>query len=703
MLVHLQGPWSPLIGRLSLHQIPYHNPIILGAFAFAVAIGLALFAGVTYTRSWRYLWREWLPSVDHKKIGVMYILVGLVMMFRGFIDAVMIRTQQLMAVGPKSAGHLEALHGYIPPFHFDQIYSSHGTIMLIFAVTPILVGLMNIVVPLQIGARDMAYPYLNALGLWLTTAGAALVMLSLYLGDFSHDGWIGLTPLTELPYSPGVGVDYWLWAIQIGSVGTTLGAINIIATIIKMRAPGMKWLRMPVFTWCAMATNLIVISAFPVLAGALFLLALDRYLGTHFYTAALGGNVMLYTDLFWVWGHPEVYFLVLPAFGIMSEVIPTFSRKPLFGYTTMVLAALGISGVSWSVWMHHFFVMGAGPDVIAFFSMSSMAVGIFTGVKVFNWAFTMYRGRLRFDTPMLWAIGALSFLFIGGLTGMMLAMPAIDYQVHNSVFLIAHFHSWLMTISFAALGGISYWFPKVFGFKLDEASGKRVVWFWIAGAIIVFTPMYILGFMGMTRRLDYVSHSSWYPLLVAEQVGIGLFCVAAYYQFKQLYVSIRDRHSNRAEADAWGSTRTLEWMTHSPVPFYNFAVIPQIHARDEWAWRKERGLTRLVPDRFQDIHLPKNTYVPAVLGAVAFMFGFAMVWRIWWLAACALLALIGVVVWRSFHKDTGYVITAAEVERMERAYLEPEPDAIGEEAPVGEPAAGVVASTRMPSRQSVGG
>ncbi|HKJ07898.1 MAG TPA: cbb3-type cytochrome c oxidase subunit I [Gammaproteobacteria bacterium] len=702
MLVHLQGPWTPLIGRLSLHQIPYDNPIVVGAFIFALAVAAVLAGGVTYSGKWGYLWREWLTTVDHKKIGVMYIVVGLVMLFRGFIDAVMIRTQQVMAVGVHSAGHLGALHGYMPPYHFDQVYSAHGAIMLLFAVTPILVGLMNVVVPLQIGARDMAYPYLNALGLWLTTAGAALIMLSLFVGDFSHAGWVGLTPLTELPYSPGVGVDYWMWAIQVSSVGTTIGAINLIATIVKMRAPGMKWSRLPVFTWTSMATNIIGVTTFPVLAATLFLLSLDRYLGTHFFTAGMGGNLMLYTNLFWVWGHPEVYFLVLPAFGVLSEIVPTFSEKPLFGYTAMVLASLGIAGVSWAVWLHHFFTMGAGPDVNAFFSVSTMLVGIPTGVKVFNWLLTMYRGRLRFDTPMLWATAGVFILLTGGLTGMMLAVPAIDYQVHNSVFVVAHFHNMILVIAFAIMGAISYWFPKVFGFKLNEALGRRVFWYWTAASIMVFVPMYTLGFMGMTRRLDYVFDPRWRALLIAEEVGIGLYWIATYYQIKQLYVSIRDHRANRVEADAWGTARSMEWMTHSPVPFYNFAVTPRVHARDEWAWRREQGFTSLRPERFQDVHMPKNTAVPLVLGALSFALGFGLVWRIWWLTALCVVAIVAAVIQRSFNKDTDYVISAAEIERLENGASVVPLKPRAQPVPAGGAAGGAIASRQAPSSRHPG-
>ncbi len=664
-MVNVQGPWSPLLGRLSLGAIP-DNPIIAGAFVFAAVLGAVILGYLTFGHKWGYLWREWLTTVDHKKIGVMYIIIGLVMLFRGFIDALMMRTQQVMACGPHSPGFLGAAHGYLLPYHFDQIYSAHGTIMILFAATPILVGLMNVVVPLQIGARDMAFPYLNALGLWLTAVGAALIMLSLFVGDFSHAGWVGLTPLTEIAYSPGVGVDYWMWAIQISSVGTTLGAANLIATIIKMRAPGMTWSRLPIFTWTALSTNIIALTSFPVLAVALGLLGADRYFGTHFFTAGLGGNLMLYSDLFWIWGHPEVYFVILPAFGMMSEIIPTFAEKPLFGYATMVAASFAIAGVSWSVWLHHFFTMGAGPQVNTFFSIATMVVGIPTGVKVFNWAFTVYRGRSRFDTPMLWAVGALFMLLIGGLTGMMLAMPPINYSVHNSVFVVAHFHTMLMVVIYGIMGAVNFWFPKVFGFRLNEALGKRFFWFFTAGTIMVFIPMYTSGFMGMTRRLDYLSNPALLPFEIAEEIGIGFYVVSIYYFVRQLYVSIRDRATTRVGADAWGSARTLEWLTPSPVPFYNYAVTPRVHARDELVWRREQGLEGATVTQYEDIPMPKNTPVPLIIGAFALGLGFGLVWRIWWLTDVSLLAIILTVIARSFVRDTDYMVKAGFVQETER-------------------------------------
>ena len=683
--VHLQGPWNPLTGRLGLLlELHYNNPVVLSAFIFAVGGAVAVLAAMTYTRRWGWLWREWLTTLDHKKIGVMYIIVGLVMLFRGFVDALMIRTQQAMAVGPHAAGYLGAVHGYLPPYHLDQVFTAHGTIMILMAVTPILTGFMNIIVPLQIGARDMAFPFLNAVGLWLTTVAAALVMLALFVGNFSHAGWVGLTPLTELSNSPGVGVDYWIWAIQIGSVGTTLGAVNLIATIIKMRAPGMSWGRLPIFTWTALATNTIALTAFPVLTMALGMLTLDRYLGTHFFTADMGGNLMMYTNLFWIWGHPEVYFVVLPAFGFLSEIIPVFSEKPLFGYVTMVMASMAIALVSWSVWLHHFFTMGAGPDVNVYFSVATMLVGIPTGVKVFNWVFTMHRGRVRFDVPMMWAVGSVVMLITGGLTGMMLAIPAINYIVHNSVFVVAHFHNMFMVIVYATFGAITYWFPKLFGRRLDDRLGRAFFWLFTAGTVLVFVPMYTLGLMGMTRRLDVIAHPSWQPLLDVQMLGIGAY-VASVLAFAAMLVRVA-RAPAVTDADSWRTARTLEWLTHTPVPSYNFAVVPVVHARDELAWRREQGLADSQPGHYESIVMPRNSSVPPVIGAAAMAFGFAMIWRVPWLALLGLGVVLAAMVLRAFDPDTEYTLSSEQILRDERAAgHEPRAEAANEDLPLREP------------------
>ena len=645
-MMHLQGPWSPLYGRLQLSDIPWDNDVVFGAFVFAASLAVAVIACITYFRFWGPLWRDWLTSVDHKRIGIMYIIVGAVMLLRGFADAFMMRLQQVMAVGPHSPGYLGAAHGYLPPYHYDQIYGSHGTIMLILAATPILAGFMNYFVPLQIGARDMAFPYLNSIGLYMTAVGAGLVMISLFVGDFSQAGWVGLTPLTEMSYSPDVGVDYWSWALQISSIGTTIGAVNIIATIIKMRAPGMNWLRLPMFVWTSLTTNVIGLTAFPVLGVAVGLLTLDRYLGTHFYTTGFGGNFMLYTDLFWIWGHPEVYFLVLPAWGMMSEIIPTFSDKRLFGYVVMVAATLSIGCISWTVWLHHFFTMGAGPIVNVFYSITTMLVSIPTGVKVFNWAFTMWRGRLSFTTPMMFAVAAIFMQLIGGLSGMMLAIPAINYMTHNSLFVVAHFHCVVMVTLFASIAGASYWFPKAFGFRLHEPSGKLFFWLMIAGTFLVFNAMFVLGLDGMPRRMAYVPYEQWRPMMVIAEAGIVCYCAAIAVYIYQVVVSIRRRHLTRVDLDAWGTGRSLEWLTHSPVPAYNFAVIPFVNARDEAAWRRERGVLHIQPAQYEDIEVPLNTPVPLMIGLCTAAFAFAMVWRIWWLAALALLAIVAIIVGR---------------------------------------------------------
>ena len=632
MQVAVDGPWTPLLGRLSLEAIPYTNPILIFTFAIAAIVGLVVVGSVLYFKKVGYIWREWLCSVDHKRIGVMYIILGLVMLFRGFIDGVMIRTQQAIAIGPNSPGYLGAAHGYLPPYHFDQIYSAHGTIMLIFAATPLLTGLGNVIVPLQVGARDMAFPYLNAVSLWLTVAGALLCMISLFVGEFSNATWVGLMPFAEMSSNPGVGVDYWMWALQVSSLGTTFNSINMIATIVKMRAPGMGWFRVPVFTWATMATAIIGLTAFPVLTAALCMLGLDRYVGTHFFTAGMGGNYMLYINLFWTWGHPEVYFLMLPAFGLISEIVSTFSSKALFGYPTMIAASLGIAGVGWVVWAHHFF--------------------------------TMYRGRITLATPMLWAITAIVLLLLGGITGMMLSASVVDYTVHDSVFVVAHFHCMVLVIGAGIFAAVTYWWPKVFGFKLNETLGQWFFWTFVLASVLVFIPMFQAGLDGETRRLDYLFDTSLRPLMLAEVTGMGMYFVSLFCFLAMLVVSLVKREP--AGQDPWGTARSLEWLTHTPVPFYNFAVTPQVHALDELAWRRANGLEKAQPERYVPIHMPSSSGLPFIIGMLSFVCTFALVWRIWWLAGASLLAVILLVIIRSFDKNEGYVLSADTIAEMER-------------------------------------
>ncbi|MCS3391200.1 cytochrome o ubiquinol oxidase subunit I [Burkholderia thailandensis] len=650
-----------MFGKLTLSAIPFDQPIIMGAAALMALVALSVVGALTYTKRWKWLWCEWLTSVDHKKIGVMYIVVAVLMLLRGFADAVMMRLQLALAYnGP----------GYLPPHHYDQIFTAHGVIMIFFMAMALLVGLFNLIVPLQIGARDVAFPFLNSLSFWMTAVAALLMNVSLVVGEFAQTGWLAYPPLSELQFSPGVGVDYYLWALQISGVGTLITAINFFVTIIRMRAPGMTLMKMPVFTWTALCSNVLIMATFPILTVALALLALDRYLGMHFFTNDAGGNAMVYLNLIWAWGHPEVYILVLPAFGIYSEVIATFSKKPLFGYKTMVYASCVIMVLAFLVWLHHFFTMGSGANVNAFFGIMTMVIAIPTGVKIFNWLFTMYRGRIEFTAPVLWTIGFMVTFTLGGMTGVMMAIPGADFVLHNSLFLIAHFHNAIIGgVVFGYLAGFHYWFPKAFGFKLDEKLGKRAFWFWFIGFYVSFVPLYVLGFMGMTRRLNHYDNPAWHPWLIVAACGVALIAIGVLHQVAQVWVAVRKRNEPGyvdTTGDPWNG-RTLEWATSSPPPVYNFAVIPTVHALDELAYRKEHGLDvgngrKIV---YQDIHMPSNTGAGFVIGMLSLVLGFALVWHIWWLAIASFAGIVATVILYSAGDNDGYYIPAETVRKIE--------------------------------------
>jgi len=647
-----------MFGKLSLAVIPVDNPIIMGAVGGTILLAVVILALITYYRKWTYLWKEWLTSLDHKRIGIMYIALALIMLLRGFSDAILMRSQQALASGMSQ--------GFLPPGHFDQIFSAHGTIMIVFMAMPFLAGLINIVVPQQIGARDVAFPFLNAVSLWLTAAGALLVMVSLGIGEFSKAGWSGYAPLVERQFSPSTGVDYWIWAFQIAGIGSLMTSINFLVTILRMRAPGMTLMRMPMFVWTAFFTFVLMAFAFPVLTAALGLLTLDRYLGMHFFTNALGGNIMMYVNLFWIWGHPEVYIVILPAFGVFSEVVATFSGKRLFGYRSMVYATAAITVLSFSVWVHHFFTMGAGPDVNIFFGLTTMMIAIPTGVKIFNWLFTMFRGRIRFTTPMYWTLGFIATFAVGGMAGVLLSVPPADYVLHNSLFLIAHFHTMLIPGSlFGFFAGYYYWFPKAFGFPLNEKLGKWAFWAWLIGFDLAFVPLYVLGLMGMPRRMEHYANPAWQPYLIVAAGGVAVILIGIFLQLIQLAVSIRQRHATRdLTGDPWNG-RTLEWATASPPPVYNFAKTPVVHDIDAFMDMKEKGIAYRQPDRYHDIHMPKNTAKGLINGALVFVFGFAMVWYIWWLAILSALGIIFTLILRASDDDTDYIVPAIEVERIE--------------------------------------
>ena len=646
-----------LFGKLTLAAIPLQEPIIMGATIFMGLVTAGIVGYVVKGRYHGYLWREWLTSVDHKKIGVMYIILALIMLLRGFSDAIMMRAQQAMAVA--------GAPGYLPPDHFDQVFTAHGVIMIFFMAMPFVIGLMNVVVPLQIGARDVAFPYLNSLSFWLTVAGAVLINVSLFCGEFARTGWLAYPPLSELTYSPGVGVDYYIWALQISGVGTTLAGVNFIATILKMRCPGMTLMRMPVFTWTALCTNMLIVAAFPILTVTLALLTLDRYLGFHFFTNDLGGNPMNYVNLIWMWGHPEVYILVLPAFGVFSEVVATFSGKPLFGYKSMIYATMAIAAMAFTTWLHHFFTMGAGANVNAFFGITTMLISIPTGVKLFNWLFTMYKGRVRMGVPMLWTIAFMTTFTIGGMTGVMLALPGADFVLHNSLFLIAHFHNVIISgVVFGCFAGLTYWFPKAFGYTLNEKLGRASFWCWLVGAVMAFTPIYLLGFMGATRRLQHYDNPAWQPYFMVAALGATIIAVGILFNAAQIIVSVRDRHHNRdLTGDPWNG-RTLEWAVASPPPFYNFAHTPVVHGLDAWHEMKRTGEDR-VARPYVDIHMPRNTWAGFVIGMLCAPLGFALVWHIWWLAIASFAAVIAAAIVHSFNEDRDYYVKAADVAEIE--------------------------------------
>ena len=651
-----------MLGKLTWSAIPLDQPIPLFAAALVGTVIIGTVGFVTFKGWLPYLWKEWITSVDHKRVGIMYCLLALVMLLRGFSDAILMRSQQALAYRSD---------GYLPPEHYDQIFSAHGTLMIFFVAMPFVIGLMNFVVPLQLGVRDVAFPTLNSVSFWLTATGALLVNLSLVVGEFARTGWLPYPPLSELAYSPGVGVDYYLWSLQISGVGTLLTGVNFVTTVLKMHAPGMTYLRMPMFCWTTLASSLLITAAFPILTATLAMLTLDRYLGFHFFTNDGGGNVMMFMNLIWAWGHPEVYILVLPAFGIFSEVVSTFSRRPLFGYRSMVLATMVIFVLAFTVWLHHFFTMGAGGDVNAIFGIMSMIIAVPTGVKVFNWLFTMYGGRVVYSTPMLFAIGFMITFVIGGMTGVLLAVPPADFVLHNSLFLVAHFHNVIIGgVLFGAFAGYNYWFPKAFGFRLHEGLGKASFWCWQIGFWMAFAPLYVLGLEGMTRRMQHYDVAAWRPWLLLAAAGAAVILAGIILMVVQLAYSIRHREELRDMfGDPWDG-RSLEWATASPPPAFNFAVLPQVQGEEPYWGIKQRAFEQLhlsdEPD-YEEIEVPRNSPTGFMCAFFATIMGFGMIWHIWWMVGLAGLGAFGVFVGFAWRDRTEEIIPAAEVARINRA------------------------------------
>lgn len=644
-----------MFGRLNFDALP-HDPITIGGAVIMVLGGLGIVAALFYFKKWKWLYKEWLTSLDPKKIGIMYIIVAAIMLLRGVADAIMMRAQQALA-----SGEAQTL---LNSDHFQQVFSAHGTIMIFFVAMGAIFGLVNLIVPLQAGSRDVAFPFLNSVSFWLFVVGMVLVNVSLVVGEFSAAGWLAYPPLSEVEYSPGVGVDYWIWALQIAGVGSLLSGINFFVTIIKMRAPGMTLMKMPIFLWSVLGSMVLIMFAFPILTATLGMLALDRLFDFHFFTSGGGGNAMMYVNLIWAWGHPEVYILILPAFGVFSEIVATFSRKRLFGYTSMVWAIAGITFLSFTVWLHHFFTMGAGANVNAFFGIMTMIIAIPTGVKVFNWIFTMYRGRVKFATPMLWFMGFVVTFTLGGLTGVLMSVPAIDFQVHNSLFLVAHFHTMIIGgVLFGMFAAFTYWFPKFAGFRLNERLGRYAFWSWLVGFLLAFVPLYILGLMGATRRLDHYDASlGWQGLFIVAGIGVGFIALGIGLQVLQLIVSIWKRNENRVGDDPWDG-RTLEWATTSPPKEYNFATIPAVTSRDAfWEMKQQKGKPAT---KYESITVPKNTPLGIVIAAFAFLVGFGAVWHIVWMAIIGLVGIIVTLIIRFSQDETEQIISVEELVLLE--------------------------------------
>jgi cytochrome o ubiquinol oxidase subunit 1 len=667
------GIVQPPLGRLEMGSLPFwsmlQNPTrenlvngsIAGTAAVIVVVVAVITVGlITKYGKWRVLWSDWLTSTDHKKIGIMYIVLALVMMARGVIEAWLMRLQQAFGLGG----------GFLSPDHFGQLFSTHGTIMIFFMAMPFLIGLINYVMPLQIGARDVSFPTLNSISLGLTAAGAALVMISLVLGQFSTGGWFEYPPYTEANFLPGVGPDYWIWAVTLSSLGSTFTGINFAVTIFKERAPGLKMLWMPLFTWTALVTAIMMIFAMPPLTVATAQLALDRYVGFHYFTNAFGGNMMHFVNLFWLFGHPEVYILILPAFGIYSEVVSTFSTKALYGYLSMVMAVVSIAVLSFTVWLHHFFTMGQNASINSVFGIASMLIGIPTGVKIYDWMATMFRGRVRFTTPMIYAIGFILLFVLGGMSGILLANPPIDYQVHNTVFLVAHFHNVIIPgVLFGLIAGYHFWFPKAFGFRLNERWGIFSALCWLVGFMLAFFPLYALGLMGLPRRTVAYAQSAYVLPEAIAFVGAMFIVCALAALFIQLWVSIKHRDENRVFAgDPWDG-RSLEWAVSAPPPEYNFPFVPVVNDRDAFTVAKDLGVAYRQPDEYVDIELPRNSAMGMAVCVTGFGIAFGLVWHIWWLAIIAALAALGATVGRGFARDTTKTVPAGAVREEQRHWL----------------------------------
>jgi len=612
----------------------------------------------TAARKKSLIW-DYLTTVDHKKIAILYLTAGGLFFLIGGLEALLMRIQLMKPNNDFLTGDL-----------FNQVMTMHGTTMIFFAATPLLFALMNAIVPLQIGARDVAFPFLNALGFWLFFFGGVFLNCAWFLGGAPDAGWTSYASLSL--ESPGHGIDFYLLGLQISGLGTLISGINFLVTIVTMRAPGMTFMRMPMFTWTTFVASALILFAFPPLTIGLLLLMLDRLFGANFFNPALGGNTIIYEHLFWIFGHPEVYILVLPAFGIFSEIIATFSRKRLFGYSSMVFAVVLIGFLGFMVWAHHMFTVGLGPVANAIFAVATMAIAVPTGIKVFNWLFTMWGGNIRFTTPMLYAVWFIPSFVTGGVTGVMLASAPADYQYHDTYFVVAHFHYVIVGgVVFALLAGTHYWWPKMFGKMLNEALGKITFWLFFIGFHLTFFIQHFLGLMGMPRRVfTFLPNQG---LDTGNLVStIGAFFMTAAVIILLINIVISSINGKKAEADAWGVGRTLEWAIPSPAPEYNFAQIPLIRGLDAYWLEKMEGKKGLTPaEPLGDIHMPNPSVLPFVisLGLFVASFGFLYHNDYSWGLPVAILGLVmtfGSMFLRSIIDDYGFHIHKDEIIEAEK-------------------------------------
>ncbi|MEF3313726.1 cytochrome c oxidase subunit I [Paenibacillus sp. GYB004] len=594
---------------------------------------------------------DWLTTVDHKKIGILYLIGGALFFLLGGLEAVLIRIQLI-----------KPMNDAIDASMFNQLLTMHGTTMIFLAAMPLIFAFMNAIIPLQIGARDVAYPFVNALGFWLFFLGGLLLNVSWFLEGAPDAGWTAYTPLSSSPQYSGKGIDFYVLGLQIAGIGTLIGGINFLVTIINMRAPGMSFMRMPLFTWASFITSGLILLAFPAITVGLVLLMFDRLFEANFFDISAGGNVVIWQHLFWIFGHPEVYILILPAFGIISEVISTFSNKRLFGYSAMVFATVIIGFLGFMVWVHHMFTVGLGPVANALFSIATMLIAVPTGIKIFNWLFTLWGGHIRFTTASLFALGFIPTFVMGGMTGVMLASPPADFQYHDTYFVVAHFHYVIVGgLVLGLFAGLYYWWPKMFGRMLNEGLGKLSFWTFFIGFHLTFFVQHFLGLMGMQRRVyTYLPGQEFDTFNFISTIGAILMGVGTI--FVLLNILITSMKPKNAPADPWDG-RTLEWAIPSPAPEYNFKQLPLVRGLDPLFKEKMEGRKEMTPaEPISAIHMPNPTILPFVMSLGLFIAGFGFMYHNYYVAAGGILVTLVCMLLRSLYDDHGYHIEVEELQ-----------------------------------------